>query len=46
MTVKRGAEYTVRMAWHCCGQREKQQRRGGYDVSNLLKCDDNVGSDS
>ena len=55
VTVKRGAECntdhqllcaTVRMAWHCRGQREKQQRRGRYDVSKLLKCDDNVGNDS
>ena len=29
-----------------CGQREKQQRRGRYDVSKLLKCDVKAGSDS
>ena len=56
MTVKRVAECNtdhqllcataVRMAWHCCGQRRKEQRRGRYDVSKLLKYDDHMGSDS
>ena len=55
MTVERVAEcntdhqllcaIAVRMAWHCCGQRRKEQRRGRYDVSKSLKYDDHMGSD-